>query len=130
MGVRDFLDSIEVLRSRLDLFTAGVPYELEVLADSAILLLPEQCLGEKEVSDILRQYLTRPVKLYLVDVATAGGFGMELQKLELDREDLEQLRWQYGAIEGFAVHDVQKNKGGKYVAYFLKLCHNHTERQE
>jgi len=100
MGVREYLDSLEVLRQRLDILTQGQRYDLQNQEDTATLILPRACIGTMDVEDVLRQYITRPMELYIIDVDSAGILPLRLSKVALSREDVKSVTRKEGRIEG------------------------------
>jgi len=83
------------LRERLDIFTGGEEYRWEEDDEDRIeLYLPRKAFAGHSVEKILRCYLTRAIRIYMVDLDQKGTL------IPLERSDLESVEKKTGSISG------------------------------
>lgn len=97
MSVKGFNEAVEILRERLDIFTGGEPYNMEVDEDTVELVLPKDAFADYDVTKILRCYLTRAIDLYAFNLADEESLP---ERMEIGRDDLEKVTLKEGVIEG------------------------------
>ena len=94
VSARNYSTAKKLLRERLDVFTDGRTYQWEDQEDMIDLMLPKASFAGRDPAYVLRCYLTRAVKLYLVNHAKSS------QYLPVEREDLESVTLETGTIPG------------------------------
>ena len=94
VSARNYSAAKKLLRERLDVFTDGQTYQWEDREDVIDLLLPKASFAGQDPAYVLKAYLTRAVKLYLLNYAESS------QYLPVEREDLESVTLETGTIPG------------------------------
>lgn len=87
------LGDVEILRGRVDAFTKDSGYQWIDNEDKSIdLYLKKDLFAKGKIDDILRGYITRAIKLCLVDVKD------KTHMIPVSRNDLEEVVWNKGGI--------------------------------
>ena len=95
MPLEEFPGALSTLRERLDIFTGGEPYEINVEDDSIDLYLPKSAFAGIGVENILKCYLTRAIELYIFDRASPST-----AREPIRRNDLASVTLSQGTIPG------------------------------
>ena len=94
-GVKDFLSAKKILAERVRILADGKKYQLIEHEDSIDLFLPKTLFASEGVEDVLKCYISRAIRLYLIDSASLNP-----QAIEVSRNDLESVVLQTGNIPG------------------------------
>lgn len=97
ISVKGFNDAVQTLSERLEIFSGDMAYGLEVIGDKVDLYIPKSCLGDYDIYNMLRCYLTRATDLYAFNFMDAG---YNPEKFALKREDLAEVTVMEGSIAG------------------------------
>ena len=95
MLAEEFPEALSTLRSRLDIFTGGEPYELNIKDASIELYLPKSAFAGIGVEKVLKCYIIRATKLYIFDRASPG-----IARESIRRDDLASVTLSQGTIPG------------------------------
>ena len=100
VSVRDFNADIETVKNRLDRFAGEGGYSMSAGPSTMTVELSRSCLGNLEVKNALRCYITRPVNLWLAESYDAkdrtGG-----QPISVARSDIQNVTVEDGPVAGF-----------------------------
>lgn len=95
MPLEEFPGTLSTLRERLDIFTGGEPYEINVEDDSIELYLPKSAFAGIGVENVLKCYLTRAIELYIFNRASPAT-----AREPIRRNDLSSVTLSQGTIPG------------------------------
>ena len=93
-GANDYATAKTILKKRLDLFSDGKEYTMTETDGRIDLSLPADAFLAKGIEYTLRGYITRPMRLYLVDQDDYSIFA------EVNPEDIEEVEIRSGSIPG------------------------------
>lgn len=93
-----FLSNTELLKNRLTLLTGG-NYTLSVGEKHLSLGIPEEAFGGCDIAAVLRNYITRPINLYLRNAATG-------EAVAVTRADLASVTLHTGQLPGVDVSGI------------------------
>ena len=93
LKVKDYSYVRDLLKKRLDLFADGKEYGIEEHDGKFDLFLPLSLFGEENIENIMRCYLSRPIRLYLQDRADPKN-----RYMEVPRDALESVTVETGTI--------------------------------
>ena len=102
-SVKEYHEDLEILKERLNILTAGEPYELTVEGHAAYLQIPEQALQGLDAAEILRCYLTRPIELY--GCSQEGISTFNPKKIQIKRNEILHIEQMFGTIDGVQAED-------------------------
>lgn len=94
LKVKDYELTKELLQGRLDTFTEVKGFRLYESGGKFDFFLPRSLLGEEAAIDILRCYLSRPVRLYMEDLENRAKY------MEVPREAIKDVAVREGTIPG------------------------------
>ncbi len=94
-SVKGFNAAKKILAERVRILADGKDYRIVEHEDSVDLYLPRELFSEQSIESILRCYISRAAKLYLVDETDWRS-----RTIAIPREDLESVTLQKGSIPG------------------------------
>lgn len=115
MSVNDFNESVEIVRTRMDILTQGAGYDLEVTDDMVEMKVPVEVFGtfENDAIHIIRSYISRPVDLYLMDMDTYA-------RIELDKKDIISVENHKGNCDLIDLTDYKMEESEEY--WYSEIC--------
>lgn len=99
VSVRDFNADVDTVRNRLDLFVGEGGYSMVAGPSTVTVELPKSCLGDLEVKNALRCYITRPVNLYLAEAYSVKDSDGS-QPIDVARSDILSVTVEDGPVAG------------------------------
>ena len=91
---KDYLQMKEILQGRLDAFSGTKDFPLLENSGRVDFYLPEDLFGKEDAETVVKCYLSRPVRLYLTDLADSSKY------IEVPREAIDNVSIETGAIPG------------------------------
>ena len=100
MSVKEYNQSAKTIQERLAVFADGADYTFSKEEDSLHVGLPVSLFEGEDPVSVMQSYLSRPIKLYLLDRTGAASSMFGNRYFLVDRDDIASVQLCYGAIDG------------------------------
>ena len=124
ISVKEYAEDKRILRERVQFFADGKEYRINEQDDLLDLYLPVGSFGSEDVEKVLKRYLTRAVRLYMINA------DQQSESIEVTRDDIKSVKVENGTIPEVKAPDYGiSEEAYPYIVLELQESFVETHRQ-